>query len=226
MSEESDNLDPNTDRLDRATSARLSKLRTMPVETAGLRRAVEAAVPPPVTPLRAVWLRPMRAVAASLVVIGALAAVILFWSAQPVLASPQQLAALHDHNISGSSHATPVTSLDAARGVLSRQWPGAPGLPMVEQGQVTSCCVHHLGRKKVACVCLHVDGTPVSLVVGDADDLDAPGSTTVTKNGVTYQVHSSGGVNMLMAEHAGRWVCIMGRLPAERLAALAGDLRF
>jgi hypothetical protein len=226
MSEQSDKAGLSTERLDQALTARLGRLRTMPVEIASLRQAITTLVPPPPRSTRSTWPHPLGAIAAGLLVIGAVAAVILFWAGQPVLASPRQLAALHEHNVSGPPHSTPVSSFDAAHGLLSRQWPGAPALPKLEQGQVTSCCMHHIGRKKVACVCLQVDGTPVSLVVADARELDVPASSAISVNGVTYQLHSSDGVNMLLAEHGGRWVCIMGRLPAQRLTSIAGSLRF
>lgn len=228
MNEETDGIDSEAERLDRATSARLRKLRTMPVETAKLRNALDAVAEPPGLPKRlgGMWWRRASALAASLLVTGVLVAAVIAWSARPVLASPGQLAALHEHNVSGSAHSTAVSSVDAAGGVLSRQWPGAPPLPNLGVGQVTACCVHHLGRKKVACLCLDASGTPVSLVIADADDVESAAATALDVNGVTYQVHSSGGVTMLVTEHAGRWVCLMGRLSAERLAEVAGSVRF
>jgi hypothetical protein len=44
--------------------------------------------------------------------------------------------------------------------------------------------------------------------------------------GVTYHVQSSGRVNMVMTERQGRWVCLMGEAPIERLMDFAERLQF
>ena len=53
-----------------------------------------------------------------------------------------------------------------------------------------------------------------------------PKSDIVTRAGVAYHVQSSGPLNMVMTERNGRWVCLIGRLPAGRLMDLASGLSF
>jgi hypothetical protein len=89
-----------------------------------------------------------------------------------------------------------------------------------------ACCVHRVGRAKMSCVSLMADGVPVSLAVADAADVRVPDSQTVTVDGVTYHVQSAQGVNMAMTERNGRWVCLMGKLPTQRLIDVAKGLKF
>jgi hypothetical protein len=66
-----DNIAP----LDQALADRLARLRTMPVDTSHLDKAIEAQIPRPRLRGRRIWLRPLRAAAAILMlaaVIGAL----------------------------------------------------------------------------------------------------------------------------------------------------------
>ena len=47
--------------------------------------------------------------------------------------------------------------------------------------------------------------------------------TVVTglSDGVTYHVQSFNSLNMVMTERNGRWICLIGRVPTERLMELA-----
>ena len=69
-------------------------------------------------------------------------------------------------------------------------------------------------------------GAPVTMAIANAADVRVPESEMLTVGGVTYHVQSHQGVNMVMAQRNGRWVCLMGRLPTRRLAELANSLRF
>src|SRR4051812_17933795 len=90
------------DRLDRATADRLAKLRGMPVDTTRLDKFLRAQFPPPARPggLRRFWLRPMRAVAALLLLTGIVTAVLLTNSGGRALASPGQMAQMHEDIVS------------------------------------------------------------------------------------------------------------------------------
>lgn len=228
---------PTVERLDRATAGRLAKLRGVPVDLSRLRAAVEAEVPRPgvarARPARAPlaelrWLTPLRAAAAGLLLAGIVAAIVIGSSAGPALASPQRLAEIHEQVVSGKDHVTRVESFEAAQSALAAQWPRGPGVP--EPGaaghEVMACCVHAIGSKKMACVAFKADGVPVTMAVADAADVEIPPMETRAVGGVTYHVQSSSGVNMAMARRGGRWVCLMGKLPPERLIDLAGSLRF
>src|SRR5690349_18117562 len=82
-------------RLDQATARRLARLRTMPVDTRGFDNRLATLLPPPPSSssvartgrLRLGWLRPLRALAASLLILGLIAALLISTSGGPALAS-------------------------------------------------------------------------------------------------------------------------------------------
>ncbi len=80
-----------------------------------------------------------------------------------------------------------------------------------------SCCVHEIGRQKMACVALKIDGVPVSMAMADAADITMPQGKKIERDGVTYFVQSAKGVNMVMTERNGCWACLMGQVPVEKL---------
>lgn len=219
-------------RWDQAVSARLSKLRTMPVETARLERLLNARIAPAVVATKPTGFRllfahrPLRAVAASVLLIAATIAVLAFaTSGGPVLASPGQMAQMHEDLVSGRMKVVQVDSVEAANRVLSEQSPEVPAVPDLPKGHDMACCMKSMKGKKLACVLLRREGVPVSLVVAHSRDVRAPAPTG--QDGTAgYRVHSAGRVNVVMTERDDRWVCLMGELPADRLIDLAGQLRF
>lgn len=217
-------------RLDEATSRRLAKLRTAPLDTSHFRNAVEIHIPRQRAQsrrLKLTWLKPMRAVAASLLVLGLIAALVIHASAGPVLATAGRLARVHDEVLRrAGDHVTPVDSISAANAMLAAKSPGLPAVPEIPQHHVISCCVHEMGRKKLACVAIQVDGIMISMAVADAADVKIPACEAKTIDGVAYHVQSHEGINMVMTERNGRWVCIMGKVPTNLLAKLASALRF
>src|SRR5438105_15401121 len=95
--------DEQADAPDQATSRRLARLRTMPVEMRRLEGVIRAAVPP-VTEgeasagarwSMAYFLRPMRA-AALLVLVATIALLLLMNSSGAALASTEQMARMHE----------------------------------------------------------------------------------------------------------------------------------
>lgn len=223
------------ERIDAATARRLRSLRTTPVDLSRLARTVQSEIPRPVPAAparhpaarRPLWLSPLRAVAASLLVLGALAALIIASSSGPALASTDRLLAVHQAVVSGQDHAVPVQSIEGANDALSRHWPDAPALPSVKHDEVMSCCVHRVGRQKVACAAMKIDGVAVSMAVADASDITMPeGHQKIERDGATYHVQSAEGINMAMTERNGRWACLMGPLPVERLVESLDALRW
>lgn len=221
------------DRLDVAVARRLAALRAMPVDVSRLSRAVEAQIPRPARHVENVpwharlgWMRPLRAVAASVLLLGLVGALIVASSSGPVLASTDRLLQVHQAVLSGHGHTVPVPSIEAANGELARQWPQAPRLPTMEHDQVMSCCVHRVGRQRVACAAMKIDGVAVSMAVADAADIKMPEGQKVRRDGVTYHVQSAGAVNMAMTERHGRWACLMGDLPVDRLIDMLDGLQW
>lgn len=210
---------------DEAVARRLSKLRTMPVETARLERALRSQLPLPERAQR-VWFRPLRAVAASVAVLVLVGAILLSTSSGPVLASTAQMAQMHEDLVSGRTPVVQVASIEAANKALIAQWPQSPEVPDVPKEHVMACCMRSVKDKKVACVLLKNAGVPVTMMVANAKEMRLPTSPTRNHNGVTYHVQSSGKLNMVMAERDGRWVCLIGEVAAEQLMDLAATLRF
>src|SRR4051812_38338838 len=127
-----DSFEPDAERWERAVSGRLAKLGSMPVETGRLAGALRAQIPQPGRRTRASWLSPrvLRAVAASVLLIGTLAAVLVFTTmSRPALASPAEMARVHEELVSGKTPATQVDSIEAANRVLAGEHPQFPALP-------------------------------------------------------------------------------------------------
>lgn len=229
-------------RLDEATARRLSKLRTMPVDTAGLERALRAQLPPVPGAERAgrtpraiaAWFRPMRAAAAAVVLLALVGTVVLTGSSGPAMASTDQMVRMHQDLVAGRIPAVQVDSIEAANRVLADESRHSPELPELPQGEATAppdahvmaCCLKSVKNKRVACVLMKTEGVPVTLAVAKAEDMRSPKSPTVVRGGVTYHVQSAGSLNMVMTERQGRWVCLVAELPTERLMDIATRLEF
>jgi hypothetical protein len=225
MSEMEDQI--QDDRMDRAVAERLSKLRTMPVDTSRLDRALRAQIPAP-TPSWAARLRigPLRAVAAGIGILLIISVVLLTTATGPALASPTQMAQFHQDLVTGKTPVMQVDSIEAANQALNSQWPQSPQVPAVPAQHVMACCMKSVKDKKVACVLLKDAGVPITMTVANASDMRTPKSPTVIRGGVTYNVESVGALNMVMTERHGRWICLIGELPAERLMDVAAQLQF
>src|SRR4051794_10144065 len=176
------------DRVDQAISHRLSRLSATPVDTTRLARAIGRQIPRPTA--RWFHIKPLRAVAASLLILGTIAALVVLttWS-RPALASTQQLLEVHE---------SVICSMDAGN-----QTPG--------------CCLREVSHRPVACTAMTIDGAAVSLAVADATRLRMPQADTIERNGHVFRVHSAGVINMVMAQRNGRWACLTGPMPTDRL---------
>jgi len=218
--------DDTKETLDRAVAARLAGLRNMPVDTTALDRAVRAQVPP-LRARRTLLMRPMRAIAASfLVLAGVVTAVVLSTSSGPALASAAQMAQVHQDIVSGRIPVMQVDSIEAANRMLNSQSPDAPTLPQVPQSHVMACCMKSVHDKKMACVLLRDDGEPITLAVANGSDMKLAPAPVVSRNGVSYRVQSVGKLHMVMTERDGRWLCLISQLPADRLIDDAARVRF
>jgi len=213
------------DRLDQATADRLMKLRSMPVDTSRLDHLIEAQIPRART--RSVLFRigPLRAVAASLATIGMIGVIVWSLSGGAVLASPDMMAQFHRDMLSDKTMAIKVDTIAQANQAISEQWNNGVQIPQVPAEHVMMCCMRSIKDKRVACVLLQSDGVPVTMAVASAMDMKCPTSQTLTREGVEYHIQSSGNLNMVMAERDGRWICLIGTLPADRLMNIAGAIR-
>ena len=221
-------IDTEDERWERAVSGRLSKLRSMPVDTSRLANVLQAEIPRPAVRGGATWLslRSVRAVAATILLVGAITAVVLLTTtARPAVASPAIMAQMHDDLVAGRAPAVQVDSIDAANKVLAGEHPQFPSLPDLPAHHVMACCMKSVKDKKVACVLMKREGVPVSLMVARSRDLRVPASPVTVRNGATYHVQASGKLNMVMTERSDRWVCLIGEMPPERLMDLAAQLQ-
>lgn len=220
--------DRHESELDRATAKRLARLRTLPVDTSRLDELVRAQLPSPEKQPRLLfmWMRPMRAIAASIVLLAMIAAIFLISSSGPALASPTQMAQMHEDIVAGRTPVMKVDSIAAANRALAEQSPQSPSLPNVPPDHVMACCMKSVQNKKVACVLLQDQGVPVTMTVAKAADMKLPAAPTVTRDGVVYRVQTAGKLHMVMTERNDRWVCLIGELPAEQLMNLADKLQF
>lgn len=172
-------------------------------------------------------LRTARAVAASILVLSALGAVLLLTTmSRPALASPAEMARMHEELVSGKTPVMQVNSIEAANRMLSGEHPQFPELPDVPAEHVMACCMKSVKNKKVGCVLLKLEGVPVSLMVARSSDMRTPTSPVTVRDGVSYNVQASGRLNMVMTERHGRWVCLIGETSADRLMDLASKLDF
>lgn len=212
---------------DSATTRRLAKLRAIPVDTSRLERSIRSQIPELTSGgmTRRHWLRLSRGVAAGLLLTGLLVTAFISSSSGPAVASSVALAEIHDEVVSGQAPLTPVTSIAAASATIEAQWRSSPDLPYMAQGEAMSCCVHLMGRKKIAIVSFLSDGIPVTLAVADASEVRTSASVTVKRGRSVFHMQSSDNINMVMLQHGGRWICLMGALPTERLVDLAEKMR-
>ena len=214
--------------LDQATARRLSRLGTMPVDTRTLDNRLVALLPPRprAVPTRRTRFRPLRAVAALLLMAGVVGVLLYTFSSGPAQASVSDMARMHEDLVSGKTPVVRVDSIEAANRELTRQWPGSPVLPNVPQQHVMACCMKSVKNKRVACVLLKSRETPVTLTVANAADIKRPDTSGVEHGGVTYQVQSTGKLNMVTTRRNDRWICLIGELPADQLMELAAKLQF
>lgn len=213
-----------------AVSKRLAKLRTRPVDHTTFDARLRAALPKQLSNTHGrllMWpfASPLRAVAASLVVGILLAAIVLMSTSSPALATPQRMADIYNSAVDGKNHPTTVSSANEAREALRRKWPDAPVVPEVEDLQLMHCCVHEIGRKQMACVTFLVEEQPVTLAFASTRDVRSPHGETKMIDGQSFVVGSADGVNMVMSERGGTWMCLMGKLSVERLSEIARTIR-
>jgi hypothetical protein len=216
---------PLSDAADAAISRRLARLAAMPVDTSGLEKALAKRLPPPPGQMRPrAWWKPLMAVAASLLLIGTLAAVLL--PGREAQASSIQMAQMHQDIVAGRIPTMRAGSIEEANRAIAAMAGNFPSLPTPPAAHAMACCMRNVGKKKVACVLLDSGSVPVTMTVASASDVESPTSGATVRDGVTYHVQSVGDLNMVMTERDGRWLCFVGALPVERLMDLATGVKF
>jgi hypothetical protein len=211
-----------SDPVDEAVSRRLAKLASMPVDTSRLERAVRAHIGSPAAPWA--WrrmLRPIAAVAASLLIMTAIAFAML--QERPVSAS--DMARMHRDIVAGRVQTMQVDSPEEARAYFASVSAGVP-TPDVPAMHTMRCCMADVGNKKVACVLLNDGKTPVTLSMAESSAFKKPATAPEMHNGQAYFVQSDRELTMVMTDRGAHRICLMGEMPAEKLMSLAESLRF
>ena len=213
--------------LDQAVAARLARLRTVPVVTSSLDKAIRAQIPPVQRDWRILKFRLLRGLAASMVFLSAIAAAILLSaSSGPALAEASQMAQVHQDIVSGRIPVMKVASIDEANGMLNSQSPGAPTLPQMPDSHVMACCMKSVHNKRMACVLLKDEGVPITVAVASASDMKLAPAPITTRNGIDYRVQKVGDLSMVMTEQNGKWLCLIGQMPADHLMDVAAKVKF
>jgi hypothetical protein len=222
-----ENFESHNEQVDQATAGRLAKLRSMPVDTSRLDRMIQARIPRETEVRSTHWLRPLRmAIAACLMAAIGLFAFLIGTSGGPVMASTTEMAQFHEDLVSGRVPAMRVDSVQAANKALAAQWAESPQLPNVPKEHVMACCMREVKNKKMACVLLKGDGEPVTMTVANISDVKLPSGPIITRDHIAYHVTSVGNLNMVMTQRQSRWICLIGKLPADRLMDLATSMQF
>jgi hypothetical protein len=215
------------DEADDALAKRLARLSQRPIDTSRLEPRVKAIVGAVPSPKRLrEYITPYQAAAAGLLLVVAVIAVFVAMRSRPLLASPAELARIHANNAAGEPDAKSVDSIAAAGQVIRSGWAGCPNLPELSLGEVTSCHVHVMGRKRLSCLALQLDGQTVTMAVAHVTDMRLPDAPFVTRDGIHYFVQSHGNTNIVIADRNGVWLCLIASLPSERLVETAATLRF
>lgn len=221
--------DSNSTRQDDAIAARLRKLASMPLDLGPLERQIQAKIPRAQGEPRARVMRlfhPLTAVAASITLVAVIITAVLTASPGEVIASSQQMAQFHQDIVSNRIDVMKVDSIEAAGRALSNQWPQAPGLPRIPEAHVMACCMKSIKDRKMACVLLKSEGTPITMSVANARDMRSPSGKQIVKDGEIFHLVSHDSLNMVSTERHGRWVCLIGEVAPDRLIAIARQLQF
>ena len=133
---------------------------------------------------------------------------------------------LHRDLVSGRIASMQVDSVDDVNQAFAAFGQAGVKMEAPPDTQLMACCLKDVGHKKVACILLQDQGTPVTLTVADLDavrPLDAP---PVLYHGETFHVQTGGDLNMITVDRGQHRICLIGALPAEKLMALTDNLKF
>ncbi|MAE60706.1 MAG: hypothetical protein CMJ49_05025 [Planctomycetaceae bacterium] len=221
-----DDHNEHTEHLDAATAKRLTQLGQRPVDTAALENRLQAALAPPPPTARTDgrrWLSPIAAMAAAVM----LAAGLLFTVLQnDSSAAVLELSQLH-HDLITKHLATPVQNVAEANAWIAQQEVAGPALPGdMSEVRVQSCCLADVQGDLVAVVVMQYQRTLVTLVVADAQQFAHRMGRAIERDERELFSHQVNGVQMVMANHDDRWLCVMGDLSDDQLADLAAEIQF
>ena len=214
------------DTFNRAVGNRLSALRSVPVDLAGLEARVRSEMEGATRRRRSSgWRVALPALAASVAGVALVLAVVLALLGRPQSVSAAELARVHTEVLSESNGAALTSAADVSR-VLRSCWPDSPdgmrvGLP------VRSCCAHQVCGKRVACMSVVLNGKPVTVAIGRAGDLPVAGWPAVSSGRGPCRCAPTGGgdFNAVAAERSGTVIVMFGNHPKEELIKAIEEVR-
>ncbi len=206
-----------SDALQRAISARVARLGTMPVDTSRLDQLLRDQIPMPGKQRRFLvfgWLAGAGAAACAALII----AVALLFTGTPRL-SAGELAGVYRNLATQSTRAMTGGTTNSAVQM-------APGMTcMLQSGQTASCCRQMVGKYRLTCVAVRSPShARVVMVAGNVGTVNCPQGQAVTIAGHSYSLVVSGHINMLMRRVGKRWYCAMGSEKPGSLAQYLGQL--
>lgn len=203
------------DIVEQAIISRLRGLKRTPVDTHSLEAIISRQIPRPRQFWQRMW-RPVAAIAASIMIIVAVG-IALSINSSEAHASPAMMAQIHRDIITGKVATMDTHNLDEANKAIAAMVDGSLQLPQIPLTHKMSCCMREVKDRKMACVLFEKEGVPVTISIAKASDFKGPRHDSVM---------SADGIQMIMMERNGMWICMMAEMPAEQLKALADKMRF
>lgn len=227
----------SSEKWDEAMQDRLGELGNRSVDTSGIESRLSASLDALTddgakslerSSSDASWLwRNRRFAIAALILLGVGVswALISTTSSIPKL-SVDELVAAHRHYVEGEAEITTVASFTDANLQVQSVWSAAPKLPQTDLGQVEACCVHQMECCRAGCVHMKYENQSVTLAVSHSKHAQLPKGDTFQRDGRVMTANEIGNLRMVSFSESNRCVCVIGSLPTESLATLAGSLRF
>lgn len=216
--------------LDRATSQRLQRLSSMPVDTTRVDAWMKAQFGPDDTEsvesrmrLRGRSIASIAAVIAVAVLIG-----VMSLSGTDVAAAPLELNEVHERVTAGSIASVAAADLADAQRQLKALVDGASRPNGDYPNGVRCCCGQTLVGERLTFIKTHFRQTPVTIVLMRGHHTCAGhGHERVDDQGRRFIVHQDhAGVQATLTSSEDHWVCVMAALSTEDLLEVAGRVAF
>jgi hypothetical protein len=218
----------NPSQLDHATTQRLARLSTAPVDTSRLEQRLAhhlkretTARPSMLSMLR--W-RPAAGIAAAVLI--AVLVGVMSLTGPSAQASPMDLHRVHQAVVAGSLPAIEVADVAGARAQLASLIEAAPRPTGDYPPRLRCCCGHELDGELLAFIKLQHRGRPITVIMMRGHHVCADmDQTMVDESGRRFTVHhDASGVQATLTTQADHWICVLGELSTEQLLSVARQL--
>jgi hypothetical protein len=219
---------PEQSKLDQATSRRLARLSTMPVDTSRLERRLSehlAGKKPARRPLLSFsrW-RPAVGIAAAVLI--AVLIGVMSLTGPTAMASPMELHRVHQGVVSGSLPAFNASDFPTARAELASLIEGAPRPAGDYPQSLRCCCGQELRGEQMAFIKLRHNDTPITIIMMQGHHVCAGTGETITDESRRRFIvhHENNGVQATLTSQGDHWICVMGAISTDELLSLARQL--